>query len=767
MPTRKSLHRFALAVIFGMMPLLGVAMMLNPHPAPAAGSQSENTVSGPNAGGVIQLPAEQANDQTEGTRARKDRKHDVSPPLRKIKPIAIPRRPTFVQEGGEEAEESANRSLFAPDQEAERVVRDPVEQLNFGLESAMALPAPAVNFDAMGNYDGVYPPDSNADVGPNHIVEMVNLGFKVFDKRGVTLYGPAATKTLWSGFGGPCETRNDGDGVVLYDQFADRWILSQFVVASGGPYGECLAVSTGGDPMGTWYRYWFQFSTTVMYDYPRVAVWSDGYYLSFRRFSGTTYAGASVVALNREAMLNGQTAAWKEFLISPTYGALLPSDADGKNLPPPGAPNFYVSSAGGKLNVWKFHVDWANLGNSTFTGPTVLTPATFSALCATSRSCVPQPGTSVKVDALGDRLMHRVAYRNWGYQESLLMNQTVKSSNNVAGIRWYEIRTPSGTPYIYQQGTYSPDSTWRWLASIAMDASGNIGLGYNVSSSSVYPGIRFTGRLHSDPAGQMPQGEGTFIAGGGSQTAVDSRWGDYAMMTVDPVDDCTFWFTGAYIVNTGMMPWRTRIGSFKFPSCGSPPPIPSPTPTLSPTITKTPSNTPTPSKTPTPSRTPTNTATPKPNVLQDPSFEGAARFVDVPDMAWTETSNSGRQVITTTFPRTGAFSAELCGPDNCVESVRQVVTIPSGGVLTYYWYMTSAEGTKSAYDTLKVELWTTTGTLVKSLLTLSNKNTPRSTWNLSTLSLSRYPGKTYELRFTAKTNATVPTQFYLDDVAVR
>jgi hypothetical protein len=296
-----------------------------------------------------------------------------------------------------------------------------------------------------------------------------------------------------------------------------------------------VAVSTTGDPTGSYYRYFFQFSTTVFYDYPHLGVWPDGYYLGANRFSGNTYSGPAAIALDRNRMLQGLSATYQAFNASSSYGTFLPADLDGSIQPTAGEPEFFMSRGTNALNLFKFHVDWATPSNSTFTGPTTLATAAFTQLCTTTRSCIPQPSTTVRLDGLGDRLMFRLAYRRFSDgHESLVLNHSV-SVSGIAGVRWYEVRSPNSSPTIYQQGTYSPDSTYRWLGSVAMDQQGNMAMVYSASSSSVSPSIRYTGRLASDPLGQMSQGEGTLIAGSGSQTGTASRWGDYADITVDPL----------------------------------------------------------------------------------------------------------------------------------------------------------------------------------------------------------------------------------------
>jgi hypothetical protein len=526
-------------------------------------------------------------------------------------------------------------------------------------------PAPSLSFEGVNNIAGVYPPDTNGDVGPNHYVQIVNLDFQIWNKSGVSLYGPAANNTLWTGFGAPCETQNDGDPVVLYDSIADRWVLSQFTAAS--PYGECIAVSTTPDPTGSYYRYFFQFSTSVFYDYPKLGVWPDGYYMSANRFNTIAFLGASAIVFDRAKMLSGQPATVQQFTTSIAYGTLLPSDLDGATLPPAGSPNFFAEIGATALHLWKFHVDWATPANSTFTGPTALPVSAYNELCPTTRSCVPQPSTSVGLDGLGDRLMHRLAYRNFGDHESLVVSHAVNVATTgvQAGVRWYEVRSPNGAATLFQQGSYAPDADNRWLSSIAMDRSGNMALGYSVSSSTVRPSIRYTGRLATDPLGQMPQGETTLIAGSGSQTGSASRWGDYAMMAVDPVDDCTFWFTTEYMPSTSTAPWRTRIGSFKFPDCGgtgsTPTPTstptatstntPSPTPTLTPTASATATSTPTSTRTSTPSPTPTRTptATATGTVTSTPTRTPTATVTMTPSPTRTATATaSARSTPTAT-----------------------------------------------------------------------------------------------------------------------
>ena len=416
------------------------------------------------------------------------------------------------------------------------------------------------------------PPDTTGAVGATQFVQVVNTGLAVFDKatKAVT-YGPVPTSTLWSGFGGGCETNNDGDATVVYDKVANRWVISQFSVSTT-PYLQCVAVSTSSDATGTYNRYAFSYGNTAFPDYPKTGVWPDGYYTTFNIFNGNSFGGAKLCAYDRTAMLAGGAATQQCFQLSTSYGGVLPADVDGATQPPAGAPNYMMNFGSNSLNLWKFHVNWATPASSTLTGPTSIPVAAFAAACG-GGTCIPQAGVSQKLDSLADRLMFRLAYRNRSGVESLLVSHSVNPNGSTknpksqsAAVRWYEIRTPN-TPTVFQQGTYAPDATYRWMPSIAMDKVGDIAVGYSASSSSITPAIRYAGRVPTDAAGTL-QAEVTLQAGGGSQTGSNlARWGDYSAMTLDPVDDCTFWFTTEYLTANGAFNWSTRIGSFKFPSC--------------------------------------------------------------------------------------------------------------------------------------------------------------------------------------------------------
>jgi uncharacterized membrane protein len=442
--------------------------------------------------------------------------------------------------------------------------------LNFnGIGNGFAGPQGSFTVDSA-------PPDPAGDIGPNHYVQLVNSSFAVFNKSGTVVYGPVATNTLWSGFGGLCQTDNDGDGAVLYDPVSDRWVISQFAVSNANgssvPFLECVAVSQTPDPTGAWYRYAFPY--TGFPDYPKMGVWPDAYYETFNMFNaaGTAFLGAKACAYDRAKMLIGAAATQVCFdLVDAGQGAggVLPADLDGARLPPAGSPNYLVALGNNpnQLATWAFHVNFASPASSTLTGPTDHTVAAFAEACD-GGTCIPQSGTNEKLDSLADRLMYRFAYRNLGDHEALVVSHAVTAGSSV-GVRWYELRVTNGALTVFQQGTYAPDSNYRWMSSAAMDQSGNIALGFSRSGSSLHPSINTTGRLAGDAAGVMTQGENTIINGAGSQLQSLTRWGDYSMMTVDPVDDCTFFYTNEYIPANGTFNWSTRIASFKFPGCGA------------------------------------------------------------------------------------------------------------------------------------------------------------------------------------------------------
>jgi len=537
---------------------------------------------------------------------------DLSPPLRD--------QPVQSSQEREEREQHLNPQL--PIRHHDRP--DPVIQSSFSqqLMTSLAIPVPIRQWAGVGQECEVClgVPDTNGAVGKTQYVEMVNTALQVFDKlTGTSLLGPIAIESVWTRFGGPCSIHGDGDPIVVYDRLADRWVISQFATPAGylDPQDECIAVSQTGDATGAWYRY--QFHLTFRFaDYPKFGVWPDGYYMSANMFPPgppKPAIGAKPFVFDRAKMLVGDPTATLQTtkgVISPDL--LLPSDLDGVIPPPAGAPNFFVavtiateeqeeataqgrvqenvaspraaSAPAPKYKVWAFHVDWNHPKKSRFTLRANVPAADFTVLCPEKDEegeclpIVPQSGVAQKLDAIADRLMFRNAYRRFpDGRESMLNNFTV-SAKSVAGIRWFELqrRHPDGWT-LRQQSTYHPDdSTWRWMGSIASDNQGNVALGFSASSETIHPQIRYAGRLATDPL-NMLSGERHLFDGTGSQaeakfmgfSAPKFRWGDYSDMTIDPVDDCTFYYTNEYYAKTGRLAnWKTRIGYFKFAQCTPP-----------------------------------------------------------------------------------------------------------------------------------------------------------------------------------------------------
>jgi hypothetical protein len=745
--------------------------------------------------------------------------NDVSPPLREIADTHArpgwfahhaPRRAPRPGAGG-----SASGSAGAP----------------------TAAPTTTVNIDGVGNgFSGpqgtfsvnAAPPDTNGAVGPNDYVQIVNTDYAVFNKSGGVIFGPVAINSLWSGFGGLCETDNDGDPTVRYDRMADRWVIQQFAVTgadgSATPFLECFAVSTSGDPTGSFNRYAFSYANFP--DYPKMSVWPDAYYLTVNQFdsSGTTFLGTNVAALDRSAMLAGQTATSISFNAPTSVSSLLPADLDGSMLPPSGEPNTLLSlgASASTLAAFQFHVDFTTPANSTFTGPTTLAVNAFSDACGSSGTCIPQSGTSTQLDSLGDRLMYRLAYRNFGDHEALVAAHSVTSGSSVA-VRWYELRLSGGSPTIFQQGTYAPDATFRWMPSISLDQSGDIAMGFSTSSSSLHPGIRYTGRLPGDPAGTMGQGEATIITGAGSQTGNLTRWGDYSAMTVDPADDCTFWYTNQYIPANGSFNWKTRIGSFKFSSCGGAPAndfsisvtpasqtvtagssttytvgttvtsgsatsvslsasgLPtgatasfSPNPITSggsSTLTVTTSSS-TPGGTSTITVTGTSSATSH-SATTSLTVNGGATVVTNGGFetgtfsGWTRSGGVTPTIVTTPV-HTGSFAAQVgsTGAHSANSTLTQTIVVPSGSPTLSFWYNPHTSDTIQ-FDQQQAQIRSTSGTRLATVLNVCSN---ASTWVHVTFSMSQFAGQTVVLWFNDHddgfNNPPDPTWFYLDDVSV-
>ncbi len=434
------------------------------------------------------------------------------------------------------------------------------------------------------NFDGIpatgfLPPDTVGAVGPNHYIQMVNSAIAVFSKKGQRLFGPSLINTLWKGFGGPCESENNGDPVARYDSQADRWLVSQFALEE---HMQCIAISKGPDPAsGQWFLYAFETKTSdgtgVTPDYPKIGVWPDAYYMGTQR--GFPDGGLDVWAFERDKMLAGRPARQVQFSVAGPSLFLMPSDLDGPK-PPAGTPNFFVRHVDGKLyggvdrlEIFEFSVNWRDPAKSTFKLAVQIPVAPFnSMLCGDvfSGNCATQPGTSVKLETLPAWLMWRLQYRNFGSHQTLVTNHTVNAdAKDRAGIRWYELRRQGNGAWTkFQEGTHSPDSNHRWMGSIAMDKAGNIALGYSASGPNLFPSIRMATRRPNDPLGTL-SGELTLKAGQGSQTHDAARWGDYSSMELDSMEPCTFWYTNQYMRATSQADWRTRITAVKMSECGA------------------------------------------------------------------------------------------------------------------------------------------------------------------------------------------------------
>jgi Secretion system C-terminal sorting domain len=455
---------------------------------------------------------------------------------------------------------------------SENSIVDPWLQTKEGLRAPGDI---IMNMEGINNRNGYYPPDVSGDVGPNHYMMMINCSYQIWNKTGTSLLGPFNLSTIWSELPSPLDTMNSGDPVVLYDGLANRWFASQMALPNYplGPFYELVAVSTTPDPTGTWYTYAYSF--TNMNDYPKFGVWPDGYYMSANLFTPTTFnfVGCALCVIDRNTMLTGGVATMQEFdLTNPLTApwSILPSHCTGA-APPAGSNNYFVWSHddawyGGsdELQVIEFHTDWTTPANSHLVRAISLPITAYT----TMSTKIPQPGTSNYLDPLSERLLQRLQYRNFSDHEAMVVCQTIDAGNNQAGIRWYNLHKTTGKWFLYQQGTYAPsDSLHRWMGGISMDATENIALGYSVSSSSVYPSIRFTGRLAADPIGTMTFGEKTIIDGTGYQDPSPShpdanRWGDYTSMSIDP-DGITFWYTDEYVQTSGVKNWQTRIASFQ------------------------------------------------------------------------------------------------------------------------------------------------------------------------------------------------------------
>jgi hypothetical protein len=457
-----------------------------------------------------------------------------------------------------------------------------------------------------------------------------------YDTTGTPVYGPIATNTLFAGFGGVCEARPNGDAVVRYDQLAARWLVvmpifrravirpsdtgvPQALAAPGeaarpgqaadpgpphppgpppslpqppagggastppaaaatttsqarGSYAMCYAISVGPDPLGAYYRYVFE--RPLFPDYPRPAVWPDGYYLPTS--TGDDVIQKHTCVVDRAKMLAGKPAT-EQCLVINGVNFLNNADLDGQELPPAGAPNIMMATGGTQLEfdidddgiyVWKVHVDWERPTNTHVTGPVKIDVTPYRYLCGGQlTSCVPQPGTDRRLDAQGDKIMARLVYRNVGGRESVVAVHSVDTAAGGGGVRWYEFRlNKQRDVHLYQQSTYAPDRFYRWMASPAIDRRGNIAIGYSFGGTPHFPGQRVAARLADDPPGLLTFHETVLVEGEASQTNT-LRWEDYTQTAMDPTDDCTIWYVGDYL-KKGASSYSTRIGAFRLPGCG-------------------------------------------------------------------------------------------------------------------------------------------------------------------------------------------------------
>jgi hypothetical protein len=585
---------------------------------------------------------------------------DTSPPLRDL--VATP----AVAHRHDEDEGDYDRGVV--DGARARAI-DPVAQRTI---AAAVAPTPIVDVESLGaGYPaGVYnyPPDTVSAVGTTQIVTIVNSSFAVWDKTGHMIYGPKPTNTIFAGFGGNCETTNDGDAKVRWDSLAQRWVVSDFSYFTA-PYGACVAVSATADATGAWHRYFFQFNSPT--DQPTIGVWSDAYYLQINGLLPGDNLDVPICALDRAAMLAGTAATRQCFSTGARGGTPTPGDLVGPTAPPSGEPDLIVSvdrGNGAQLNTWKLHVDWSTPANSALTGPTPVAVAPFVA----PQVSVTQPGTTQLITPGGNTFP--LTYRNFGDHEAFVATDVV-DAGGVNGVRWYELRwTAGGALSVYQQGTFAPgDGVHRFMPSNSIDKYGNIAIGYSVSSSTVSPGIRVTGRVATDPLGQLTQGEGVIVNGAGAQTGTN-RWGDYSSMSVDPSDDCTFWYSQEYTGEVSSASWRTRLASFRLPGCAASPP---------------------------------------PTGIVNGDFETGALA------PWTTTGSTS--ITTTAHGGSKAAMVGLTGPTTD-SSIAQSFTAPAAGGTLSFWYRVTCPDSVS-YDWATATLADTTASTTTTILPKTCTNT--------------------------------------------
>jgi hypothetical protein len=543
------------------------------HPAVESKAVRLGSIQGPGAGLASTAPTMPAARGGANARGGRGARGNTNPP-----PIPPPPPAPDIPAAAAAVEQKAQGKHTA------LPIGDSFDGLGTGF-TGRVYPGAAAEEATAGGRGGI---DISLAVGPDQVFEILDGRFAIFTKKGKKydttgklLYGPAQNNTIFAGMGNRCSTTNTSDTVIRYDQLADRWlfVLPIFTRATDnpqGPYAMCYAVSATSDPLGAWYRY--EFERPLFPDYPRPAIWPDGYY---NPTSTSDNLLPEVITqkhdciVDRNKMLKGEPATEQCVIIDGNV-FMLNSDVFGKRLPPAGAPNIMMSTGGTQLlkhfeddgiYFYKVHVDWSDPSKTLVSSPQKIPVAPYHYLCDGQLSnCVSQPGTERRLDSQGDKLMERLAYRNFGDHESILAEHSIATSQHAGGVRWYEFRLDKQrNPLLYQQSTYSPDNLFRWLGSMAMDHKGNVGLGYSFGGDPNYAGQRFTARTAKDPKGQMTFHESVLAEGHASQTG-SLRWEDYTNIAVDPSDDCTFWFVGNYL-KPGATTSTTRIGSFAVPGC--------------------------------------------------------------------------------------------------------------------------------------------------------------------------------------------------------
>ncbi len=509
---------------------------------------------------------------------------DVSPPLRDLANLPVQKEYGFNQ---------ADELRAMPLRPTLGLGVDPVEQKsvhgpsNYSLGLNLAGSTDAENQAIIGR--ALVPPDPNLSVGDTQVVQWINSIYAVYDKTtGALVAGPIAGNALWAGFGGECQTLNEGDIIAQWDKAAHRWLMAQNVFYSG-PYASCIAISTSADATGTYYRY--EFSMDGYPDNPKFGIWTNSYVQTNNDLTGPYRANPCIY--DRAKMLVGDSSAEQVcFVLSTSDLSLLPADID-SNIPPPANQDvFLIGSLGAvdtsHLSLYSIHVDWSNPQGATITGTgnsQLIAIPTFTPACngRYQANCVPEQGGE-SLASLGDRLMYRFAY--WEDQPPLstgatpplplpsqhwLVSHAVTASGGQNAMRWYEFTAPiravtvSGMR-LFQSGTYAPDSNHRWMGSIARDKAGDILMGYSVSSPSMYPSIAVAGRTVTDPLGTL-EPELLILSGTGSQISSAGRWGDYTNMAIDGSDGCTFWYTNEFYTTTSSYNFLTQLASARFSGC--------------------------------------------------------------------------------------------------------------------------------------------------------------------------------------------------------